>query len=173
MSEVGRHGACSAPNRSCWDGAGTKALLPRQDSHPVTPVKGEGMGAIMKCRKHLISLDKDGHSVTKGCKAGSSVLWAIYPVTLTSQVCCSRACSTQQQDSRKEPGDEAAPAPHRLLLVRHSEIPHSCCLQKALVQRTRHILQSSSFFFKQINLVKERTISIYASLNTLKVSSRT
>lgn len=171
MSEVDRHGPCSAPNRSCWDGTGTKALLPRQDSHPVTLVKGEGMGAIMKCLNHLTSLDKDGHSVTKGCKAGSCALWAIYPVTLTSKVCCSRASSTQEQDSRKEPRDEAAPTPHRLLLVRYSEITHSYCLQKGLWCKGSDIpCNLPGFSLSKSIWLKKRTISIYASLKTPKQS---
>lgn len=78
-------------------------------------------------------LDKDGHrwSMAKGCKVGSSVLRALYPVTLTCKMCCSTACSTQEQDSGKEPRDEAAPTPHyRLLLARYSEIPHRYCLHE-------------------------------------------
>lgn len=115
---------------SCWDGTETKALPPGQDSHPVTLVKGEWMGAIMKCLNHLIPLDKDGHSVTKGLQLNGIAFCTMShnPVTLTCKMCCSRACSTQEQHSGEEPRDEAAPSPHRLLLARYSETSHSYCL---------------------------------------------
>lgn len=125
---------CLAPNRSCWDGTGTKALPPRQDSHLVTLIKlkEEEMAAITKYLNHLISHRPwTRHSMTKGCKAGSSVLQAIHPVTLTCKMCCSAACSTQNRTVERETRDEATPTPrYRLLLARYSEIPHRYCLHK-------------------------------------------
>lgn len=118
------------------------------------------------------ALDKDGLSMTKGYKAGSSVLQAIHPVTLTCKMCCSTACSTQEQDSGKETMDEATPTPrYRLLLARYSEILHRYCLHKKGFGPKDQIYP----IIFQISLskpiwLKKRTIPIYASLKTLKVS---